>query len=589
MSPRKTLVALASLFLLLGATPSVPQVGESIEVSIVNVDVVVTDRDGNRVRGLTRGDFEILEGGKSQPISNFAEYRSDATSGAMRVDGPATGAAQQAARRQPRTIVVFLERMPLVPVAAKRFTDGIRDLLHATVAPGDSVAMVIWSRSAINTIGFSDDLSVVDAALDEYAEVAGGAAPDRTVQHAQYLRAARDFESSVAERAARLITPGGRAAASPPPSVETKMLTGDSATRLGTAAAMTWAFSEMKMRVAAINSTLDMMAGAEGKKILLLTTHRLGRVAGAEHLFNAGEQFISPVSENEFRTDGLTESLIDKANASGVTIYPLYPPGLGPEPVVDASIGNIELPIAGEAVTSGVAPGSVNQIAINETSSLERIAERTGGRWAMSVNDIVRLLPEVATDMSDYYSLAYRITTDRADRARDIQVRTKNREYRVRARREFVEKSDDTVMKDRLSATLFGVTPRSEIPLDPQIGRTKKTRKRTTIPLSVRIPISSLTALPQGESLVGAFSVYVATAADLDEVSDFTKRTQPFTFSAEQREQAAAGHFTYDLDVIVNEKARYLAVGVFDEVSKTSGFVRIALEEEARETHAAAP
>jgi len=50
-----------------------PRVGETIDVSIVNVDAVVTDKQGNRVRGLTRDDFEIFENGKLQPITNFTE------------------------------------------------------------------------------------------------------------------------------------------------------------------------------------------------------------------------------------------------------------------------------------------------------------------------------------------------------------------------------------------------------------------------------------------------------------------------------------------------------------------------------------
>ncbi len=44
---------------------------EKIEVSIVNVDVTVTDRAGHAVRGLTRDDFEILDDGEPQPITNF--------------------------------------------------------------------------------------------------------------------------------------------------------------------------------------------------------------------------------------------------------------------------------------------------------------------------------------------------------------------------------------------------------------------------------------------------------------------------------------------------------------------------------------
>ncbi|HMC21719.1 MAG TPA: VWA domain-containing protein, partial [Thermoanaerobaculia bacterium] len=44
---------------------------EKIDVSVVNVDVTVTDRAGNPVRGLTRDDFEVLEDGRPQPITNF--------------------------------------------------------------------------------------------------------------------------------------------------------------------------------------------------------------------------------------------------------------------------------------------------------------------------------------------------------------------------------------------------------------------------------------------------------------------------------------------------------------------------------------
>src|SRR3954453_11900939 len=44
---------------------------EKIDVSVVNVDVTVTDRRGQPVPGLSRSDFEIFEDGKPQPISNF--------------------------------------------------------------------------------------------------------------------------------------------------------------------------------------------------------------------------------------------------------------------------------------------------------------------------------------------------------------------------------------------------------------------------------------------------------------------------------------------------------------------------------------
>ena len=44
---------------------------QRIEVSVVNVDVTVTDKHGDAVPGLKREDFEIFEDGAPQPVTNF--------------------------------------------------------------------------------------------------------------------------------------------------------------------------------------------------------------------------------------------------------------------------------------------------------------------------------------------------------------------------------------------------------------------------------------------------------------------------------------------------------------------------------------
>src|SRR6476620_11665513 len=70
MRPSLVLLALAVLPL----QTQMPVI-ESIEVRVVNVDVVVTDRDGKPVTGLTKEDFEILEDKRPQKITNFYEVR----------------------------------------------------------------------------------------------------------------------------------------------------------------------------------------------------------------------------------------------------------------------------------------------------------------------------------------------------------------------------------------------------------------------------------------------------------------------------------------------------------------------------------
>ena len=99
-------------------TPTIPHAGESIEVSIVNVDTVVTDKQGHRIHGLRREDFEVYENGVRQPITNFGEYASEreATSAGVATPSAVAGAAHVAAQplpHQKRTIIVFVERFQL--------------------------------------------------------------------------------------------------------------------------------------------------------------------------------------------------------------------------------------------------------------------------------------------------------------------------------------------------------------------------------------------------------------------------------------------------------------------------------------------
>src|SRR5258706_7649458 len=93
----KTLIAAS---LLLAATALTAQVTESIDVRIVNVDVTVTSK-GAPVRGLTRDDFEVLEDGRRQTITNF--YASDETRTVRTAATPTVPAiAAPAAEADPR-------------------------------------------------------------------------------------------------------------------------------------------------------------------------------------------------------------------------------------------------------------------------------------------------------------------------------------------------------------------------------------------------------------------------------------------------------------------------------------------------------
>src|SRR6187549_408518 len=79
-------LAVAAAATLFGqASPSPPSFPAQAEA--ITVDVVVLDRDGQPVAGLTKEDFTLLDGGRPQPIVGFEERRAP------------TGAAAPAASR----------------------------------------------------------------------------------------------------------------------------------------------------------------------------------------------------------------------------------------------------------------------------------------------------------------------------------------------------------------------------------------------------------------------------------------------------------------------------------------------------------
>jgi len=185
-------VALTSLQL---AAQQIPTLGESIEVSIVNVDVFVTDRDGQRVHGLKKEDFEIFEDGKRQAITNFAEYSGTPSTGQVDV----TAAKEpQKAPRQKRTIVVFIDRFTLPQFSSTPMFSAIRSFLREVVRPGDAVTIVSWRRQVVTRLPFTDNLDAIERVLGAIQKESSFVSADVQTD----IVAEKEFEQEMADFAA---------------------------------------------------------------------------------------------------------------------------------------------------------------------------------------------------------------------------------------------------------------------------------------------------------------------------------------------------------------------------------------------------
>jgi VWFA-related protein len=110
---------------------------DTVEVNVVNVEVFVTDRDGKRVRGLAREDFEVLEDGRPVEITNF--YASDAGSVAAATAGAAAEALVPDEQRL--LLAIFVDNSNLSSQARNRVLPQIEEFLSTRLRPADRVVL----------------------------------------------------------------------------------------------------------------------------------------------------------------------------------------------------------------------------------------------------------------------------------------------------------------------------------------------------------------------------------------------------------------------------------------------------------------
>jgi VWFA-related protein len=549
--------------------PVIPHAGESIEVSIVNVDSVVTDKQGRRVKGLRKDDFEIYENGVRQPIANFAEYASEreATSAGAATPSARAAAAPAAAQPPPyqkRTIIVFVERFQLPNFRSDPMFAAMKKLLHQAVRPGDRVEVVTWNHGILGTrLDFTDDLTKIDRAIDAVA------ARTITLDHDLMDDIEREVDALSTFEAESAAFGAGRMGAGDIPRESGLSFFIEENSRMSAKTALL----DEQRKVQTINALMRATGALEGKKVLLLATHRLSEYAGAEAMYMAGVTVLPADFRSEFDGKPLVRSMIETANANGFTIYPVYPEGLASNAAVTAQYRSTQ-------------PRSIGYdylVLSNETPMLEYVAQQTGGATAWGSGDVTNLLPRMVDDFESYYSLAYNATPGKAA-ARKIEVRVRDPKLTVRARKQFLPKSDTTKMDDRVIATLFGNAPPSSFEVKVRLAPAKlDEKKHYMIPITIEVPISSLTMLPSGnDTSAGAFTVYMAWGSTFGGVSDTHHDTKQFTISAAELAKAKSSHFTYEFSVASATPYLRVALGVYDEVSKEYALNLVDLQPPAK-------
>ena len=523
------------------AQSELPRLIETVDVRVINVDVVVTDRKGNPITGLKREDFIIYENGKPQRVSNFYEVvsRPDTPQPQIRTeDSPEVRAPDQPEQIQ-RKVIIFIDNLSLAPFNRNRVFKAMKEFVNTTMRPGDQAMVVTWNRSMKIRLPFTGDAKQIEQTLDAIAgESALGIQQisDRRQIQTQ-IRDSQRFEEAIA--AAR-----------------------------GYSQALE---HDLRQTVREINALMGTLGGVEGKKVMLVTSEGFQMQPGRELFYyideigrekqdwhGVGSTFLESMS---FNLSNQIESIARSANSNNITLYTLHAGGL---------MGFNE----GSAENQQPVSASVQQTALsNSTDSLRLMADLTGGLAVVGTNNFAGAFNRIAQDISSYYSLGYRSGTERVDRQRSLEVKTRNPQYVVRSRRSFVEKSIQSEMNDKVIANLFYESSSNDLGV---IIRTGPPRQQDNgnflVPLEAIIPMKGLTLLPRGEEFIGSFSIYIVVSDKNGDMSDVQRQTHQVRVPAKSMSELEGKHYTYAVDLMMNPGRGKISVGIADEVTNATGF-----------------
>lgn len=520
------------------------QLTESIEVRVTNIDVVVTDKAGKPITGLTKDDFEILEDGKPRAITNFSEF-------SMTTEASTTPTNVEEPPKRPRRILFFLDDTSTDAFHRKQLFESIGRNIDAMMRPGDEAAAVAFNGRPRAIIDYTKDVAAIKAALakDSAANTATAAMESQEM----IKRDCFQFIEMTLER---------------PPKMSIEQAFSQCNQKIRFYAGHAQQRTEMVAK--AVKLTLSTLAGADAKKVLIFAGGSLPELPGVDLSQWALREFASRMrtappekavlQSQENSTRAVLRTIATDANAAGVTMYMI---GLG-----DNSQGMLA---ASRRNTSDIADTFMDFT--NTAMPFNAIAFETGGVALTGSRNFALALETVIRDLDSFYSLGFRGGDEGEHR---LVVKAKNRDYKVRARRSYPVKSPDQQMVDRVVAYTLDAPVRNDWIVTVETATPVKTDKGFKVNVKVLIP-QTITLLPDKTDVAGGFILYFMLRMKDGTMSEVAKRTQAVRIPAASAKAALQQPILYAFDLSIPEGEQTLSIAVVDQIASVAGFARASI------------
>jgi VWFA-related protein len=471
-----TILILLAAVLPLAGQSSAGSFGEAIDVRVVNVEAVVTDGHGERVRGLAAQDFRLLVDGREVPVEFFTEI---VDGNVVTATTPAEGGMPAAGPAEPevvgRSILVFVDDS--FGVAAQR--NVVLKRLEASLArlsPGDRIAVVAFDGTKLDLLSdWTADRSRLSTALAEARK--RRAYGLRVKAHMHEIQRALGTATAI-----RGFTP------EPVPTTAATFgrMEGETLGALSLesgGAGYLDLYTPLSRVVTAAAAAMRSLPAPQGRKVMLVLS---GGWPLLEQVPATGLLDRGPVWMQSGMSEAVYRPLVDTANLLGYTLYPVDVPGLGS--------GGVDVEEADFISSRGVISSPWDQAT---EYALHFLARETGGEAAFN-SARLDALDRMAADTSTYYWLGFTPAWQADDRHHRIELQVRRPGLRARTRNGFTDLSRQTELAMSTEGFLMlggGGTQPERIRIET--GAPRRTGLATlTLPVTLHIPADALTAAP---------------------------------------------------------------------------------------------
>jgi VWFA-related protein len=515
--------------------PPTPIFGETVEVRVVNLEVVVSDRDGLPVTGLRAGDFRLLVDGAETPIRYFTEVRGGAavaspTPGTPSEPGVAGVPDLVAGEPVGTSYLVFIDDYFSIARDRDLVLSGIADQL-SRLGPEDRMAIVAYDGTSVDMLStWSTSSAELTRALRQAAQ--------RPAQGLRRLAERRNFLAGQ-----RLMRPGGFGAVGSPLD-----------NRLGPDERYYADVVEQQVRneVSAAVGALRGFANPPGRKVMLL----LSGGWPYDIASYVSQQLGRPVLEPAIAHGAdLLAPLIDTANQLGYTLFPVDVPGLTTDSGVDAA--DAAPPVSGEQFAAFVREN-------NAQYSLQYLARETGGQALLNASRRTAL-ERAANATRTYYWLGFVPQWQGDDRAHRVRVEVRREGLKVRSRAGYVDISRQRETSMAVESILMFGNGANARPLDLRVGAARKASSSTMrVSIELAVPADQLTLVPIGGQRIADFELRVAAIDDRGQRSEMPVLPVRLAVDAEPRPGQRA---VYQTELELRRTHNRVVVALYDPVA----------------------